>query len=218
MKQRAIFVYTHDSIGLGEDGPTHQPVEQLANLRCTPNLYTWRPCDTVESAVSWKFAIQTNNAPSALVFTRQGLAHQARDAEQLANVSKGGYVLVREQGELDAIIIATGSEVELAVQAAAKLSKNGKGVRVVSMPCTELFDEQDAAYKESVLPSNVLARVAVEAAQVDFWYKYVGLDGRIVGMTTFGESAPAKALFEHFGITVDAVTAEVTALLDDSAA
>ncbi len=218
MKQRAIFVYTHDSIGLGEDGPTHQPVEQLANLRCTPNLYTWRPCDTVESAVSWKFAIQTNNAPSALVFTRQGLAHQARDAEQLANVSKGGYVLVREQGELDAIIIATGSEVELAVQAAAKLSENGKGVRVVSMPCTELFDEQDAAYKESVLPSNVLARVAVEAAQVDFWYKYVGLDGRIVGMTTFGESAPAKALFEHFGITVDAVTAEVTALLDDSAA
>lgn len=216
MKQRSIFVYTHDSIGLGEDGPTHQPVEQLANLRSTPNLYTWRPCDTVESAVCWKAAIQKHDAPSALIFTRQGLPHQSRDAQQLADVSKGGYVLVHEQGPLEAIIIATGSEVELAVQAAAEFNANGKGVRVVSIPCTELFDEQDAAYKESVLPSNISARVAVEAAHIDFWYKYVGIDGRIVGMTTFGESAPASDLFEYFGITVEAVIGEVNALLGDA--
>lgn len=201
MKQRSIFVFTHDSIGLGEDGPTHQPVEQIANLRNTPNLHTWRPCDAVESAVSWKSAIEYSTGPSALIFTRQGLAHQERDAQQLADISKGAYVLKDCAGTPELIFIATGSEVALAMQAAEQLSD--KAIRVVSMPCAEVFEKQDAAYKESVLPNAVRKRVAIEAAHVDYWFKYVGLDGKVIGMQSFGASAPAAQLFEKFGITVD---------------
>jgi transketolase len=209
MKIRSIFVYTHDSIGLGEDGPTHQPVEQVTALRATPNLSTWRPCDAVESAVAWKLAIERNHGPSALIFSRQNLQHQARTEQQVADIARGAYVLSDCDGDVEAIIIATGSEVQLAMDAQAALSAQGKNVRVVSMPCTDVFDAQDAAYKESVLPSNVLARVAVEALHKDFWYKYVGLDGRIVGMETFGESAPAADLMKYFGFTVDAVAEAV---------
>ena len=205
MKQPSIFVYTHDSIGLGEDGPTHQPVEQITNLRTTPNLQTWRPCDAVESAVAWKNAIVRKDGPSALIFSRQSLQHQARDEAQLTNIGRGGYVLVDCAGEPELIFISTGSEVQLALDAAAALTEKGKRVRVVSLPCTEIFDAQDAAYRESVLPSAVLARVAVEAAHADYWYKYVGLDGRVVGMNTFGESAPAGDLMKHFGFTVENV-------------
>lgn len=213
MKQRVIHVYTHDSIGLGEDGPTHQPIEQLASLRATPNLNTWRPCDNVESAVAWVEALKAKNTPSALIFSRQNLPHQARDSEQLANVAKGGYVLAKEKGELQAIIIATGSEVDLAMQAYNRLSEEGVGVRVVSMPCCEVFSAQSADYKDSVLPVNVRARVAVEATHVDYWYKFVGLDGKVVGMTTFGESAPAKDLYQHFNITTDAVIEAVKSVI-----
>ena len=205
MRQRSIFVYTHDSIGLGEDGPTHQPVEQLTALRSTPNLDTWRPCDAVESAICWKAALERDDGPTALIFSRQGLAHQARDDQQLANVARGAYTLSDCDTDPDAIIIATGSEVQLALDAKAVLEQQGRKIRVVSMPSTSVFDRQDVAYRESVLPSNVLPRVAVEAGHKDFWYKYVGLDGRIVGMETFGESAPIKDLMEHFGFTVDAV-------------
>jgi len=212
MQQRCIFVYTHDSIGLGEDGPTHQPVEQLTALRATPGLHTWRPCDAVESAVCWKSAVERHDGPAALVFSRQSLPHQTRDAQQLADVARGAYVLRDCEGAPEAIIIATGSEVGLAMQAAEALP--GRAVRVVSMPCPEVFEQQDAAYKESVLPSDCLARVAVEAAHVDFWYKYVGLDGRIVGMSSFGESAPAGELFEQFGFTVDNVVAVVNEVLE----
>ena len=211
MGQRVLYVFTHDSIGLGEDGPTHQPVEQLTALRATPNLYTWRPCDGVESAIAWKHAVKREAGPSALIFSRQTLPAQVKTDDQVAGVHRGGYVLVREQGDLDAILIATGSEVALAVEAAERLQADGRGVRVVSMPCAELFDSQEAGYKETVLPSHVLARVAVEAGHTDFWYKYVGLDGRIVGMSSFGESAPAAALFQHFGLTADSV---VTAVQD----
>lgn len=209
MKQRVINVYTHDSIGLGEDGPTHQPVEQLASLRATPNLYTWRPCDTVESAVAWVEAIKATHTPSALIFSRQNLSHQSRNEEQLTNIAKGGYILAEAQHKLQAIIIATGSEVELAMQAHEILSSSGIGVRVVSMPCCEVFMAQDIDYREAVLPLNVRNRVAVEASHIDYWYKFVGLDGKVIGMTTFGESAPAKQLFEYFGITVDAVVQAV---------
>ena len=203
MKQRSIFVYTHDSIGLGEDGPTHQPVEQIVALRSTPNLHTWRPADAVESAVAWKSAIVQTQTPSALIFSRQGLPHQTRSAQQIADIEKGGYILKDSAaGTPEIILIATGSEVGLAMQAAEQLGDN---VRVVSMPCTELFDAQDAEYKESVLPSSVRKRVAVEACAKDSWYKYVGFDGAIIGMETFGESAPAADLYQHFGITVDAV-------------
>ena len=205
MKQRAIFVYTHDSIGLGEDGPTHQPVEQLTSLRSTPNLETWRPCDVVESAVSWQAAVERNDGPSALIFTRQGLEPQPRSADQVADVARGGYILSDSEGTPELILIATGSEVELAVQAKKALAAQGKNVRVVSLPCCERFDQQDAAYREQVLPSAVLPRVAIEAAHRDYWYKYVGLDGRIVAMETFGESAPANELFEMFGFSVDNV-------------
>ena len=213
MKQQSIFVFTHDSIGLGEDGPTHQPVEQLTALRATPNMYTWRPCDTVESAVAWKSALERSDGPSSLVFSRQGLPHQHRNAEQLADVARGAYVLRDTQGRPDAIIIATGSEIHLAMAAAEQLAETGRQVRVVSMPCAELFEQQDAAYREAVLPSDVLARVAVEALHADFWYKYVGLDGRVVGMTTFGESAPAGELMKLFGFTVDNVVAVVEDVL-----
>ena len=205
MKQRVIYVFTHDSIGLGEDGPTHQPVEQLAAMRSTPNLDTWRPCDTVESSIAWRQGILRKDGPTALVLSRQTLPHQVGSAERVADVARGGYVLLEEQGELEAIIIATGSEVALAVDAATQLGASGRGVRVVSMPCAEVFERQDAAYRESVLPSHVLARVAVEASHKDWWFKYVGLDGRVVGMSSFGESAPGSDLMREFGFTVDAV-------------
>ncbi len=205
MKQPAIFVYTHDSIGLGEDGPTHQPVEQVVALRATPNLDNWRPCDQVESAVSWKSAIERTDGPTTLIFTRQGLAQQERTAQQVADIAKGGYVLKDCEGTPELILIGTGSEVQLAVEAAAKLTEQGKAVRVVSMPSTDVFDRQSADYRESVLPSSVVKRVAVEALSKDSWYKYVGFNGAIVGMDTFGESAPAGDLFNHFNITTDAV-------------
>ncbi|MEH0696752.1 transketolase [Vibrio owensii] len=203
MKVQNIQVYTHDSIGLGEDGPTHQPVEQIASLRLTPNMSTWRPCDQVESAVAWKLAIERKDGPSALIFSRQNLAQQERTAQQVADIAKGGYILKDSEGKPELILIATGSEVELAVKAAEQLTAEGKKVRVVSMPATDTFDKQDAAYRESVLPSDVTARIAIEAGIADFWYKYVGFDGRIIGMTTFGESAPADQLFEMFGFTVE---------------
>lgn len=214
MKKRVLYVFTHDSIGLGEDGPTHQPIEQLASLRGTPNLDTWRPADAVESAVAWKYAIERADGPSALVFSRQNLPHQPRDAQQLSDIERGGYVLKDSVGEPELILIATGSEVGLAVAAYDKLTADGRKVRVVSMPSTSVFDQQDAAYKQAVLPLQVGARIAIEAAHADFWYKYVGLEGRIIGMTSFGESAPAPALFEHFGFTVDNIVATAEELLD----
>ncbi|MEE1674705.1 transketolase [Agarivorans aestuarii] len=214
MKQRSIFVYTHDSIGLGEDGPTHQPVEQVASLRLTPNMETWRPCDQVESAAAWINAVERNDGPSSLIFSRQNLAQQKRSGEQLELINRGAYVLKDCAGTPELILIATGSEVELAVEAAAKLSEQGKQVRVVSMPCTERFDKQDATYREAVLPKAVRARVAVEALQADFWGKYVGLDGVTVGMTSFGESAPAGELFKLFGFTVDNVVDQSLSLLN----
>ena len=215
MGQRVLYVFTHDSIGLGEDGPTHQPVEQLTALRATPNLQTWRPCDAVESAIAWKQALLRDKGPTAMIFSRQTLPHQVGTAEQVEGVHRGGYILMREQGDLDAIVIATGSEVALAVEAAGRLTEAGRGVRVVSMPCAEVFEAQEAGYREAVLPSNVLARVAVEAGHTDFWFKYVGLDGRVVGMSSFGESAPAEALFQHFGMTADNVVAAVEDVILD---
>ncbi|WP_339906712.1 transketolase [Pseudomonas guineae] len=214
MKQRVLFVYTHDSIGLGEDGPTHQPIEQLASLRGTPNLDTWRPCDAVESAVAWKYAIERNDGPSALIFSRQNLPHQSRDAQQLADVARGGYVLKDCAGEPELILISTGSEIGLAVAAYDKLTAEGRQVRVVSMPSTSVFDQQDAGYKQAVLPLQVGARIAIEASHADYWYKYVGLEGRIIGMTTFGESAPAPALFEEFGFTVENILETAAELLE----
>ncbi|NNU11941.1 transketolase [Vibrio parahaemolyticus] len=213
MKIQNIQVYTHDSIGLGEDGPTHQPVEQIASLRLTPNMNTWRPCDQVESAVAWKLAIERKDAPTALIFSRQNLAQQPRSAEQVADIAKGAYILKDSDGKPELILIATGSEVELAVKAAEQLTSEGKKVRVVSMPSTDAFDKQDAAYREAVLPSDVTARIAIEAGIADFWYKYVGFDGRIIGMTTFGESAPADQLFEMFGFTVENVVNTAKELL-----
>jgi transketolase len=210
MKQRSIFVYTHDSIGLGEDGPTHQPVEQIPTLRMIPNMAVWRPCDAVESAVAWQQAIERKDGPSCLIFSRQGLAHQQRNSAQIADIAKGGYVLKDCEGTPEVIIIATGSEVALAIDAAEKLSD--KKIRVVSMPSTNLFDAQDAAYRESVLPASVTARVAVEAAVTDSWYKYVGLNGAVVGIDRFGESAPAGQLFEYFGFTVDKVVEAVNSV------
>ncbi|MEI7217722.1 transketolase [Pectobacterium carotovorum] len=213
MKIRSIYVYTHDSIGLGEDGPTHQPVEQLASLRVTPNMSNWRPADQVETAVAWKYAIERQDGPTSLILSRQNLAQQPRTAEQLANVAKGGYVLKDSDGQPELILIATGSEVELAVGAYDKLTAAGRKVRVVSMPSTDAFDKQDAAYREAVLPKAVSARVAIEAGIADYWFKYVGLNGAIVGMTSFGESAPAELLFEAFGFTVDNVVEKAQALL-----
>ncbi|WP_100656298.1 transketolase [Alteromonas flava] len=212
MKQPAIFVYTHDSIGLGEDGPTHQPVEQLVALRSTPNLDNWRPCDQVESAVAWKSAIERTDGPTTLIFSRQGMPQQERSPEQVNNISRGGYVLKDAAQTPDIILLATGSEVQLAVDAAEQLSQQGKAVRVVSMPSTDVFDQQDKAYRDSVLPPQVSQRVAVEALSKDSWYKYVGLNGAIIGMDTFGESAPAGDLFKHFNITVDAVVEAALAL------
>ncbi|WP_300319522.1 transketolase [Idiomarina sp.] len=214
MKQPSIFVYTHDSIGLGEDGPTHQPVEQLANLRQTPNLQCWRPCDPVETAVAWGAAIQSSKTPSALVFSRQGMQQQERDEEQVASIARGGYILKDCEGQPEIIFIATGSEVDLAVEAYEQLSKEGRKARVVSMPSTNVFDIQSTEYKESVLPANVTRRVAIEAGIADFWLKYVGLNGEVVGMTTFGESAPAGDLYKHFGITAENAVVAAKRLLD----
>ncbi|WMN89133.1 transketolase [Vibrio parahaemolyticus] len=213
MKVQNIQVYTHDSIGLGEDGPTHQPVEQMASLRLTPNMSTWRPCDQVESAVAWKLAIERKDAPTALIFSRQNLAQQERTAEQVADIAKGAYILKDCADKPELILIATGSEVELAVEAAAQLTAEGKQVRVVSMPSTDAFDKQDAAYREAVLPSDVTARIAIEAGIADFWYKYVGFGGKIIGMTTFGESAPAGELFKMFGFTTENVVNTAKELL-----
>ena len=213
MKIRQVMVYTHDSIGLGEDGPTHQPVEQIASLRVTPNMSTWRPCDQVESAVAWKYAIERQDGPTALIFSRQNLAQQSRSPEQLANIARGAYVLKECAGQPQLILIATGSEVELAVAAWDKLTSEGYQVRVVSMPSTDAFDKQDEAYRESVLPKAVSARVAIEAGIADYWYKYTGLNGAVIGMTSFGESAPAEKLFELFGFTVENVVAKAKAIL-----
>ena len=213
MKQRVLFVFTHDSIGLGEDGPTHQPVEQTAALRLIPNLQTWRPCDQVESAIAWKSAVERKDGPSAMIFTRQNLAQMDRTPEQLANVARGAYVLKDCNGTPELILIATGSEVELAVKAAEQLAAEGRKVRVVSMPSSNVFDAQDATYRESVLPSAVSKRVAVEAGISDFWYKYVGFGGRIVGMNSFGESAPADQLFKLFGFTVENVVEKAKEIL-----
>ncbi|MBH2079464.1 MAG: transketolase, partial [Pseudomonadales bacterium] len=215
MKKRVVFVYTHDSIGLGEDGPTHQPVEQLTSLRSTPNLDTWRPADAVESAVCWKLALERKDGPSALIFSRQNLQHQERDAGQIADIARGGYVLKDCEGEPELILISTGSEVGLTVQAYDKLTEQGRKVRVVSMPCTTVFDAQDAGYKQAVLPLQVSARIAIEAAHADYWYKYVGLEGRVIGMTTYGESAPAPALFEEFGFTLENILGQAEELLED---
>lgn len=213
MKQQSIFVYTHDSIGLGEDGPTHQPVEQLASLRMTPNMSTWRPCDQVESAVAWKAALERKDGPTALIFSRQGLPQQERNAEQLANVARGGYVLMDSPAAPELILIATGSEVAITMAAAKTLQAQGKQVRVVSLPATDVFDAQPADYREAVLPSSVSKRVAVEAGIADYWYKYVGLNGRIIGMTSFGESAPAGDLFKHFGFTAEHIVTAAEELL-----
>jgi transketolase len=206
MKLRSIFVYTHDSIGLGEDGPTHQPVEQIPTLRLMPNMDVWRPCDAVETAVAWRAAIEKKDGPSSLVFSRQGLPHQNRSDAQIADIAKGGYVIADCEGTPDVLVIATGSEVDIAIKAAAESDKK---VRVVSMPNTKRFDEQDAAYRESVLPCGVTARVAVEAAVSDGWYKYVGLNGKVIGVNRFGESAPAGQLFKEFGFTTENVVAAI---------
>jgi transketolase len=213
MKVQNIQVYTHDSIGLGEDGPTHQPVEQIASLRVTPNMSTWRPCDQVESAVAWKYAIERKDGPTSLIFSRQNLTQQDRDAEQLANVAKGGYILKDCEGTPELILIATGSEVELATNAYAELTAEGKKVRVVSLPSTDVFDAQDESYREAVLPAAVTKRIAVEAGIADYWYKYVGFGGKIIGMTTFGESAPAGELFKMFGFTTENVVNTAKELL-----
>ena len=213
MKQRTIHVYTHDSIGLGEDGPTHQPVEQVANLRMTPNMITWRPCDTVETAVAWKAALEMDTAPTALILSRQNLVHQDRNEQQLMNIARGAYTLKDCSGTPEVILLATGSEVSLAVDAAAQLTQKGRKVRVVSMPSPEVFEKQDAAYQQQVLPSEVKARVAIEALIEDYWYKYVGLDGAVVGMKGFGESAPAGELFKLFGFTVENIVKKAEAIL-----
>ena len=214
MKIQNVLVYTHDSIGLGEDGPTHQPVEHTASLRLMPNMSVWRPCDTVETAVSWRCAIERDNGPTSLILTRQGLPHQTRDAGQISNIARGGYVLRDTVGVADIVLIATGSEVELAVSAAEALAADGVKARVVSMPCTDVFDAQDAEYKESVLPAAVTARVAIEAGVTAGWWRYVGPAGQIIGLDRFGESAPAEELFEHFGFSTSNVVAVVKDVLN----
>ncbi len=213
MKQQSIFVFTHDSIGQGEDGPTHQAIEQVSALRVTPNMSVWRPADSVETAVAWKSALQNKGGPTSLVLTRQSVPHIYRSDEQIAAIEKGAYVLEDCQGEPEAIVIATGSEVSVSLEAVKSLQAQGKAVRLVAMPSTDVFDAQDEDYRESVLPSSVRKRVAVEAAQVDYWRKYVGLDGKVVGMTSFGESAPGKVVMEHFGFTAENIAAEVSSLL-----
>lgn len=213
MKIRNIFVYTHDSIGVGEDGPTHQPVEQTPTLRMIPNMHVWRPCDAVESLVAWQAAVEKQDGPSCLLFTRQNVQHQHRTAEQIKNIYKGGYVLQDCEGKPELVIIATGSEVGIAAEATKKLNGSGLNVRLVSMPCAETFESQSAVYKNSVLPANCTQRIAVEAAQGDFWFKYVGLEGKVIAQNTFGESAPGNVLFEHFGFTVDHIVSTAKELL-----
>ena len=212
MKIPSIFVFTHDSIGLGEDGPTHQPVEQTATLRMIPNMHVWRPSDAVESAICWKEAIERKDGPSTLIFSRQNLMHVSRTPEQIKAISKGGYILKDCDGTPDAILIATGSEVELAVKAHEALAAKGKKVRVVSMPSTNVFEAQSQSYKDSVLPAAVGRRVVVEAGVTDAWYKYAGSQGKVIGLDRFGESAPAGELFKEFGFTVENVVKAVEGL------
>jgi len=212
MRLPSIFVLTHDSIGLGEDGPTHQAVEQTSTLRLIPNMAVWRPCDAVETAVAWKHAIE-RNGPTCLILSRQSVPHQYRTAAQIENISRGAYVIRETQGPLDSIIIATGSEVGLAIDVATVLEEKGYRLRVVSMPCCAVFDSQDPRYKESVLPDNVRQRFAVEAGVSDLWRKYVGLDGAVIGIDTFGESAPAADVFAHFGFTVDQIVSRIEVVL-----
>ena len=212
MKINPVFVFTHDSIGLGEDGPTHQPIEQTATLRLIPNMDVWRPCDTVESLVAWSEAVKAADHPSSLIFSRQNLKFQARDEQQLNDIKRGAYVISEAQGNAQAVVIATGSEVELALEAQKVLAEQGIAVRVVSMPYNNVFDRQDAAYKAAVLPEG-LPRLAIEAGHADGWYKYVGLNGAVVGINRFGESAPADLLFKEFGFTVDNVVATVKSVL-----
>lgn len=216
MGQGAIHVFTHDSIGLGEDGPTHQPVEQLTSLRSTPNLSTWRPCDATETAAAWNAAVKRDKGPTALVLSRQNLPHQTRTAIQLSDMARGGYVLKDSATTPDLILIATGSEVSLAMEAADVLTEQGQAVRVVSMPCTDVFDAQDRDYRQQVLPGHVTRRLAIEAAHADYWYKYVGLNGRVIGMHGYGESAPASELFAHFGFTVSNIVEQATALMSEA--
>jgi len=218
MKVPTVFVYTHDSIGLGEDGPTHQPIEQTATLRMIPNMSVWRPCDAVESAVAWKLAVERRNGPISLIFSRQNLPHQMRTGEQIDGIARGGYILKDSIGTPDAIIIATGSEVALAMEAASELSSKGRNVRVVSMPSTDTFDAQEQSYRESVLPSAVTSRVAIEAGVSDYWLKYVGLNGKVIGIDRFGESAPAGELFKYFGFTVENVVGAVESVVLKGAA
>jgi len=216
MKVRNIFVYTHDSIGLGEDGPTHQPIEHVASLRIMPNMRVWRPCDTVETAVAWRNAIERDNGPTSLVLTRQGLPHQSRTAEQIALIERGAYVLKEPAGDPIIILIATGSEVALAMSAAEVLEADGISARVVSMPCTDLFDAQADEYRQQVLPSGLTARVIIEAGVTENWWRYAGERGRVIGIDRFGESAPAPALFEHFGFSTENVVAKAKEVLDDN--
>ncbi len=212
MKIRNIFVYTHDSIGVGEDGPTHQPVEQTPTLRMIPNMHVWRPCDAVESVVAWQAAVEKTDGPTCLLFTRQGVDHQTRTDAQIDNIYKGAYVLIDSKSTPEVIVIATGSEVGIAAKAVTQLNHDGVPTRLVSMPCAEAFEQQDESYQNAVLPISVTKRVAVEAAQGDFWYKYVGLNGEIISQNTFGESAPGNVLFEHFGFTVDNIIKTVKSL------
>ncbi|MBZ4203095.1 MAG: transketolase, partial [Methylovulum sp.] len=213
MKIRSIFVYTHDSIGLGEDGPTHQPVEQIATLRLIPGIRVWRPCDSVETAVAWKSAVERIDGPSILIFSRQNLTFMPRSQEQIADISKGGYVIFEGEGQPQLILISTGSEVELAVKVAKEMASKAISIRVVSMPSTNVFEEQSAEYRESVLPSNISKRIAIEAGSTDGWWKYVGLEGKIIGLDRFGESAPASDLFKEFGFTVENLMDKVEAML-----
>jgi transketolase len=213
MKQRVIYILTHDSIGLGEDGPTHQAIEHASILRLTPNVSVWRPCDIVETAEAWKFAIERLDGPTCLLLTRQNIPQQNRDRKTLHSVPRGGYILENCKGLPDAIIIATGSEVHLARLAAEHLTNQGHKIRVVSMPCTSVFDEQDPSYKEEVLPKRVKARVAVEAGSMDFWYKYVGIEGKVVGLNRYGESAPYQDVYSALGITVEAIEKAVKSVL-----
>jgi transketolase len=215
MKVPSIFVLTHDSIGLGEDGPTHQPVEHVASLRLMPNMELWRPCDDVETLAAWTAAIERRSGPTSLVLTRQGVAHQPRSADQVAAIRRGGYVLVDCEGPPDCILIATGSEVALAVEAARTLAGEGRRARVVSMPCVSVFAAQDAAWQDAVLPPGVTRRVAIEAGVTEGWWRWVGSQGRVIGIDRYGASAPAKDLFRHFGITADAVAAAAREISGD---
>ncbi len=214
-KIRGIWVLTHDSIGVGEDGPTHQPIEHVSALRLTPNVDVWRPCDTIESAVAWKAGIEKKDGPTCLAMSRQNLKAQAHTKAQLADIAKGAYILSDSEKTPEIILIATGSEVGLAVEGAKALKDQGKQVRVVSMPCADVFDRQDSAYKEKILPKAIRKRIALEAGSADFWYKYVGLDGKIIGMTSFGESAPANQLFAYYGFGLDNLLAKAKELLGE---